>query len=59
MNETQPSVAETRKPTPDEQLGMAWWNNLTKAERAVWMSRAGHTGVAADAWAAFKATTGR
>jgi hypothetical protein len=38
----------------DAELGMAWWNGLTVPERREWMERAGNTGVAADAWAAFK-----
>ncbi len=41
----------------DAQLGMTWWNGLTAAERREWMRRAGDTGVAADAWDAFKAET--
>lgn len=43
--------------TPNESdglLGMAWWNGLTERERIDWMARAGNTGVAADAWEAFK-----
>lgn len=39
---------------PDEATGMAWWNGLDDAQRKDWMARAGNTGVAADAWAAFK-----
>lgn len=42
------------EPTEDETAGMAWWNGLTDQERADWMERAGNTGVAADAWAAYK-----
>ena len=38
----------------DAELGMAWWNGLGEDERAEWMERAGNTGVAADAWKAFK-----
>jgi len=38
----------------DGLLGMAWWNGLTRPERVYWMDVAGNTGVAADAWAAFK-----
>jgi hypothetical protein len=38
----------------DGRLGMTWWNALTSAERIYWMDVAGNTGVAADAWAAFK-----
>lgn len=40
--------------TTDELLGMAWWNGLDETQRQDWMARAGNTGVAADAWAAFK-----
>lgn len=40
--------------TPDARLGMAWWNGLTPAERLRWLNEAGNTGVAADAWEAFK-----
>ena len=32
---------------------MAWWNGLTDSERAHWAALVG-TGVAADAWEAFK-----
>lgn len=46
---------EQRTPTADEALGMAWWNSLSDENRAKWAIKAG-TGVAADAWAAFKAT---
>lgn len=41
-------------PTPDEIAGMAWWNSLPEHDRTHWMSRAGDTGRAADAWAVFK-----
>ena len=41
-------------PTPDEIAGMAWWNLLPEHDRRRWMSRAGDTGCAADAWAVFK-----
>nr|WP_294867642.1 hypothetical protein [uncultured Pseudogulbenkiania sp.] len=41
-------------PTPDEIAGMAWWNSLPEQDRTRWMSRAGDTGRAADAWAVFK-----
>jgi hypothetical protein len=40
--------------TSDAELGMTWWNRLTRFERIEWMRRAGNTGVAADAWEAFK-----
>lgn len=39
----------------DAEEGMAWWNGLDETERAKWMKAAGNTGVAADAWLAFKA----
>ncbi len=41
------------KPTPDEQMGMAWWNSLSDAERMAWAKKAG-TGVVADAWNLFR-----
>lgn len=33
---------------------MGWWNLLTEQERSRWMSRAGNTGRAVDAWAVYK-----
>lgn len=57
----------------DAELGMAWWNGLTKYERAMWLDlawrrnelAAGHSCYtlddmpsAADAWATFKDSTG-
>lgn len=47
---------DDRKPTDDERAGMNWWNALTEAERRHWMRKAGDTGIAADAWAAFQRT---
>jgi hypothetical protein len=38
----------------DVEAGMAWWNALTKQERAKWSAIAGNTGRAKDAWEAFK-----
>jgi hypothetical protein len=38
----------------DGKRGMAWWNGLTPGERVYWMERGGNTGVAADAWDAFR-----
>lgn len=38
----------------DGEEGMAWWNGLDRREKAKWMKAAGDTGVAADAWNAFK-----
>lgn len=40
-------------PTVDEAMGMAWWNSLDEDGRAKWAAKSG-TGVAADAWAAWK-----
>jgi hypothetical protein len=37
----------------DDELGMAWWNGLSEAERANWAKAAG-TGRAKDAWELFK-----
>lgn len=45
---------ERTEPTTDELAGLAWWNDMPDAQRAHWAKRAG-TGVAADAWALFKA----
>lgn len=47
-------MAEERKPTPDEKMGIAWWNRLDDHQRERWMAAGGNTGVVADAWAAFK-----
>jgi hypothetical protein len=38
----------------DDEAGMAWWNSLTKQERAKWSAIAGNTGRAVDAWQVFK-----
>jgi hypothetical protein len=40
--------------TPDDILGMAWWNALTERERAKWSAIAGNTGRPKDAWELFK-----
>jgi hypothetical protein len=40
--------------TPDDKLGVAWWNGLTERERAKWSAIAGNTGRPKDAWEAFK-----
>lgn len=45
--------ATDRPPTPDESMGMEWWNHLSEADRAAWCKRA-ETAVPAEAWAAFK-----
>ncbi|MDI4667390.1 ProQ/FinO family protein, partial [Xanthobacter autotrophicus] len=39
---------------PDGEEGMDWWNGLDGRERTKWMKAGGNTGVAADAWNAFK-----
>ena len=44
-----PSTLDT-----DGEDGMSWWNGLDRRERAKWMKAGGDTGVAADAWKAFK-----
>jgi hypothetical protein len=40
--------------TRDDELGMAWWNSLSKQERAKWSAIAGNTGRPKDAWEAFR-----
>ena len=40
--------------TTDDEIGMAWWNALTKQERAKWSAIAGNTGRPKDAWEAFR-----
>jgi hypothetical protein len=42
------------QPTTRDELGMAWWNNLTERERAKWSDIAGNTGRPKDAWEAFR-----
>ncbi len=42
-----------REPTPDEREGMAWWNGLTEASRARWLSLS-NTATPATAWAEHK-----
>jgi hypothetical protein len=37
----------------DDELGIAWWNGLSEAERAKWAKAAG-TGRPKDAWELFK-----
>ena len=47
-------AATTRARIPaDAELGMAWYNRLSRAERALWHRVAG-SAVPADAWAAFQ-----
>lgn len=51
--------AEPTKPASDEanstdaRIGMAWWDNLTEAERLHWL-RAACSAMPADAWRCFK-----
>jgi hypothetical protein len=45
-----------REPTDDERDGMTWWNGLEETARGFWAKKAGNTGRAADAWAAYKRT---
>jgi hypothetical protein len=40
--------------TRDDELGMAWWNALSKQERVKWSAIAGNTGRPKDAWEAFR-----
>jgi hypothetical protein len=40
--------------TRDDELGMSWWNSLSKQERAKWSAIAGNTGRPKDAWEAFR-----
>jgi hypothetical protein len=47
-------MKQDQKPTADDVLGMAWWNRLSKRDRARWSREAGNTGRAKDAWEAFK-----
>ena len=53
MNTPNLTPAERR----DAETGMAWWNDLTDEDRRFWMEVAGNTGVAVDAWEAFKRST--
>jgi hypothetical protein len=47
-------LADRPKPKNDDELGMIWWNALTERERRQWSRIAGDTGIARDAWQAFK-----
>jgi hypothetical protein len=42
----------------DAEAGMAWWNELTKYERAFWLAEA-RSAVPAQAWEAYKAWRAR
>ena len=46
------------KPTSDDEIGMAWWNALTKQDRVKWSRLAG-TGRAKDAWELYKRSGSR
>ena len=50
------SETDQRQPTEDEAMGIRLWNSLDDDARAEWARKAGNTGVAADAWAAFKSS---
>lgn len=43
-----------QQPNSDDVQGMAWWNGLSEADRALWLTRAGGIRSAKDAWEAFK-----
>ena len=43
--------------TADEGIEIDWWKGLNDEQRKDWMARAGNTGVAADAWTAYKKLT--
>jgi hypothetical protein len=49
------NVTELGVQRSDDELGISWWNALAEKERRNWMRKAGDTGVARDAWLAFKA----
>ena len=40
-------------PTPDQNLGITWWNNLTELHRAYWLA-CSRTDIPAVAWANYK-----
>ena len=48
-----PAAREDRCPA-DALVGMLWWNELTRAERAYWLDVVG-TAVPSDGWRAFQA----
>jgi hypothetical protein len=51
--QSQPAAVRPLIPA-DAELGMRWYNRLSKAERVLWHRVAG-SAVPADAWAAFQA----
>ena len=52
------SAIEPRKPTPDESMGMAWWNKMNRSERHLVIAQVekllGRPASVADAWALWK-----
>ena len=44
--------ARLRSPTVSEQVGMAWWNRLSEAERAYWL-RVANSARPVDAYRAY------
>jgi hypothetical protein len=40
-----------RPPTPDERMGMEWWNELSQSDRRDWLNSAE---TVAQAWAMFR-----
>ncbi len=55
-DETLPAMP--RQPTADENIGIAWWNNMNRSERNAALAAAeiklGHPASPADAWARWK-----
>ena len=49
----EPAATMRARIPADAELGMAWYNRLSRAERALWHRVAG-SAVPADAWAAFQ-----
>jgi hypothetical protein len=46
-------MQHSNTPTPDDLAGMAWFNDLSDAERSFWLHQA-DTAVPAEAWAFYK-----
>jgi hypothetical protein len=55
-----PRITASKSNPPDQpttradELGMSWWNSLSKQERGKWSAIAGNTGRPKDAWEAFR-----
>ena len=49
MTDTTPA----RAPTKDDLTGIAWWNAMTRPERAYWLERA-NTDMPKQAWEHYK-----